>query len=228
MTVSALITSILLLFFNTKGMMPNDARLESTAAFVKDVNPDFVYMTEEYTDQMNPLMAENYPFQESATSHIDVTERFYSKYPILDVTEVGAFSSGKNLNAWVHRVRVSVGNGNTLNIYCCHLPHGYNDRISIVNAILQDISVVGGRAVVGGDMNSLAISSPIRMLGRSGLQDSWTEKGRGDGSTFHGLPLGIRIDYVFHSRDLNLQSIKRISGAGISDHDALFAEFLIN
>lgn len=228
MTVSALITSISLLFFNTKGMMPNDARLESTAAFVRDVNPDFVYMTEEYTDQVNPLIAENYPFQESATAHIDVTERFYCKYPILDVAAVGAISSGEYTDAWVHRVSVAVGNGNTLNVYCCHLPHGYNDRISIVNAILQDISVVGGRAVVGGDMNSLAISSPIRMLGRSGLQDSWTEKGRGDGSSFHGLPLGIRIDYIFHSRDLHLQSIKRISGTGISDHDALFAEFLIN
>ena len=185
-------------------------------------------MTEEYTGQMDALMLDDYPFKESATAHIDVTERFYSKYPILDVADVGALSSEKYTDAWVHRVRVAVGDGNTVNIYCCHLPHGYNDRVSIVKAILQDISIVGGRAVVGGDMNSLAISSPVLMLGRGGLLDSWSEKGRGDGSTFHGFPFGIRVDYVFHSRDLHLQSVKRISGSGISDHDALFAESLID
>ena len=228
MIISALLTSISLLFFNTKAMMPNDARLESTAALVMNANPDFVYMTEEYTGQMDALMLDNYPFRERATAHIDVTERFYSKYPILDVTAVGALSSGKYTDVWVHRVRVAVGDENILNIYCCHLPHGHGDRVSIVRAILQDISVVGGRAVVGGDMNSLAISTPVQMFGRSGLLDSWSEKGRGDGSTFHGLPLGIRVDYVFHSRDLHLQSIERISGSGISDHDALVAEFLIN
>lgn len=228
MTVCALLASISLLFFNTHGMMPDDARLESTAALVKCANPDFVYLTEQYTGQIDALLADNYPFRENATAHIDITERFYSKYPILDVVEVGALSRGEYSASWVYRVRVVVDNGDILNVYCCHLPHEYNDRISIVEAILRDISAVGGRAVVGGDMNSLAISSPIRMLGRSGLLDSWIEKGRGAGSTFHGLPLGIRIDYVFHSRDLHLQSIKRISGAGISDHDALFAEFLIN
>ena len=191
MTFAALIASISLLFFNTEAMMPDDARLESTATLVKNANPDFVYMSEEYTGQMNTLMADNYPFQESATAHIDVTERFYSKYPILDVVEVGALSSGKYTDAWVHRVSVSVGGGDTLNVYCCHLPHGYNDRIAIVNAILQDISVVGGRAVVGGDMNSLATSSPIRLLGHSGLHDSWSEKGRGDSSGMNVPPVSL-------------------------------------
>ena len=228
MIFAALLTGISLFFFNAGAMMPDDARLESTAALVKSANPDFVYMTEEYTSQMDDLLADNYPFRESATAHIDVTERFYCKYPILDVTAIGTIPSKEYTDAWVHRVRVAVGDGDTVNIYCCHLPHGYKERVRIIEAILQDISTAGDRTIVGGDMNSLAFSAPVLMLGRGGLLDSWSEKGSGDGSTFHGLPLGIRIDYVFHSRDLHLQSIKRISGSGISDHDALCAEFLLN
>lgn len=99
MIFAALLTSISLFFFNAGAMMPNDARLESTAALVKSANPDFVYMTEEYTSQMDDLLTDNYPFRESATAHIDVTERFYSKYPILDVTAIGTIPSKEYTDA---------------------------------------------------------------------------------------------------------------------------------
>ena len=115
--------------------------------------------------------------------------------------------------------------GDTLNLYCCHLPHGYEERVGIVDAILEDISATGGEAVVGGDMNSLAVSAPVTMLSRGGLKDTWLEKGCGSGGTFYGFGFGIRIDYIFHSAGLEALRMRRIPASAISDHDALWAEY---
>ena len=97
--------------------MPDDARLDDTAALVKAAGADFVFLTE------------------------DCDKR----------------------DVWVHRVRVVPHEDDTLSLYCCHLPHDYKARTDIVAAILEDIGCLGTRAVVGGDMNSLAISGPITM-----------------------------------------------------------------
>ena len=115
--------------------------------------------------------------------------------------------------------------GDTLNLYCCHLPHAMEERESIVRAIIKDIGDSPKRSIVGGDMNSLSFSRPVTMLGRAGLKDAWQEKGRGSGATFHGLIIGTRIDYIFHSDDLLTRSVERLSGEGISDHDAIVARF---
>lgn len=215
------------LSFNTKAMMPNDARLGPTSELLRAAGADFVYLTEEYTGQMTDALADMYPYAERARAHIDWTERFYSKYPILDVTDIGAVKSGEYTDAWVHRVRVAVPGSDTLNLYCCHLPHDTDLRISIVEAILKDIDTVGGKAIVGGDMNSLFFSKPIRMLLGAGIRDAWRWNRWSYGATFHGLPVGIRIDYIFHTKDLKLLDINRISGSGLSDHDALLAKFAL-
>lgn len=215
------------LSFNTEAMMPNDARLEPTAELLRAAGADFVYLTEEYTGQMTAALADVYPYAEKARSHRDLTERFYSKYPILDVTDIGAVKSGEYTDVWVHRVRVAVPGGDTLNLYCCHLPHDTDLRISIVEAILKDIDTVGGKAIVGGDLNSLSLSKPVRMLLGAGLRDAWRWNRWSYGATFHGLRVGIRIDYIFHTKDLKLLDISRISGSGLSDHDALLAKFAL-
>ena len=214
------------LSFNTEAMMPNDARLGPTSELLRAAGADFVYLTEEYTGQMTAALADVYPYAEKARC-VDVTERFYSKYPILDVKDIGACKCGKYFGVWVHRVRVAVPGGDTLNLYCCHLPHDTDLRISIVEAILKDIDTVGGKAIVGGDMNSLFISKPVRMLLGAGLRDAWRWNRLGYGATFHGLPVGIRIDYIFHTKNLKLLDINLISGSGLSDHDALLAEFAL-
>ena len=213
------------LSFNTRAMMPNDARLDDTAALVKAAGADFVFLTEEYTGQMTELLKNEYPYAESARAHIDMTERFYSKFPIVDVEDIGAIVNGDKRDVWVHRVRVVPHEGDTLSLYCCHLPHDYKARTDIVTAILEDIGRTGAKAVVGGDMNSLAVSAPIAMLADGGLTDCWTEKGRGAAATYHRSIIGARIDYIFRTSGLETTQMKRISAAGISDHDALFARF---
>lgn len=224
-----MLVSLLYIFsflsFNTKAMMPDDARLEPTAALVRSADADFVFLTEEYTGQIGAALKDKYPYSAKARSHIDETERFFCKYPIAAVDEIGVIPSGKYMDCWAHRVLVVPAEGDTLSLYCCHLPHGYHERKSIVGAILDDIAKGRRDAIVGGDMNSLAISGPMRMLTRGGLADAWAENGKGGCATFHGSGLNVRIDYIFHTPALQAKRVQSISGSGISDHDAMFAEF---
>lgn len=216
------------LSFNTKAMMPNDRRLEPLVEMVKNADADFVFLTEEYTGQVRKMLGDQYEYYEWATAHIDETERFFSKYPIVGVESIGPVSDGKYTDNWVHRVQVVPEPGDTISIYCCHWPHGMNDRIFIANEMLKDMAAEGKKAIAGGDFNSLSITSPILMLARNGMYDCWLEKGRGSSATFHELPIGVRIDYIFHSKGIRTLNVRRISGSGISDHDAMFAEFEID
>lgn len=224
-----MLVSLLYLFsflsFNTKAMMPDDARLEPTAALVRSADADFVFLTEEYTGQIGAALKDKYPYSAKARSHIDETERFFCKYPIAAVDEICVIPSGKYMDCWVHRVLVVPAKGDTLSLYCCHLPHGYNERMSIVSAVVDDIAKGRRDAIVGGDMNSIALSLPMLMFLSSGMKDAWTEKGQGSSATFHGSGLNVRIDYIFHTPALVTKRALRISGSGISDHDAMFAEF---
>ena len=223
LTVLSLLFSFL--SFNTKAMTRDDARLEPVAELIRAAGADFVYLTEANSRQMAAALADIYPYAERARSNS--SNRFYSKYPILDITDIGPVKYGKRTCVLAHRVRVAVSGGDTLNLYCCHLPHEIDNRISIVEAILKDIDTVGGKAIVGGDLNSLFISKPVRMLLGAGLRDAWRWNRWSYGATFHGLPVGIRIDYIFHTKDLKLLDINLISGSGLSDHDALLAKFAL-
>lgn len=54
------------------------------------------------------------------------------------------------------------------------------------------------------------------MLGEKG--------GLGYGATIH-YPLPYRIDHIMYNDRLRLKSIRKIDAKGLSDHDALVAEF---
>jgi len=80
-----------------------------------------------------------------------------------------------------------------------------------------------------GDFNTTERSGAYRIITRE-LEDSWRALGFGFGSTFHGgapedsparlsLPNWLlRIDYVFHSRDLTTLSVKVAPWRHASDH----------
>ncbi len=50
--------------------------------------------------------------------------------------------------------------------------------------------------------------------------------GNGYGATFHH-PLPYRIDHIFYNEGLKLKSIRKVDSQGLSDHDALVAEFWV-
>ena len=91
--------------------------------------------------------------------------------------------------------------------------------------------------IVMGDMNDVCGSPCIRVFENAGLRDAWWEGGFGYGATIH-RPLPYRIDHVMYggkngsessesSNGLKLKGIKKVSSKGLSDHDALVADFTL-
>lgn len=100
--------------------------------------------------------------------------------------------------------------------------------------IAHDEDGISRPTIVMGDMNDVCGSPTLRRLESSGFRDAWCE-GRGYGATIHH-PLPYRIDHILYrdgtsssksSRNLKLKSIMKIDADGLSDHDALVAEFEI-
>ena len=77
-----------------------------------------------------------------------------------------------------------------------------------------------------GDFNDVYGSPVMDFFEDAGLKNAWWEGGFGYGATFHN-PLPYRIDHILYSNYLNLKGIKKISAEGLSDHDALVADFEI-
>lgn len=83
------------------------------------------------------------------------------------------------------------------------------------------------KTIVLGDMNSVAGSSPLKIL-RQGdlLRNAWWEKGFGLGLTFHNhRVMYFRLDHVLYSRDLTLKKI-RVADVDYSDHKPVIADFV--
>ena len=79
-----------------------------------------------------------------------------------------------------------------------------------------------------GDMNDVAGSSALRILGTLGYKNAGWKGGSGYGATIHS-PVPYRIDHILYRqglKGLKLNSIKKIDAEGLSDHDALVAEFI--
>lgn len=77
--------------------------------------------------------------------------------------------------------------------------------------------------IVAGDFNDTPASYIYRKMTRL-LSDSYKEKGKGFGTTYHGRFPAFRIDYIFHSEEFQTLSYKRIK-CDISDHYPIIAVF---
>lgn len=107
------------------------------------------------------------------------------------------------------------------------------------DSIVADMKNYDGAYIIMGDMNDVCGSPCIRELANAGLKDVWWERGLGYGATFH-KPLAYRIDHVLYSggtrganglrttknsRSIRLKGVKKVDANGLSDHDALVADF---
>ena len=100
--------------------------------------------------------------------------------------------------------------------------------------IVSDLS--SDPSIVMGDMNDVCGSPCMKVFAEAGLRDAWWEGGLGYGATIHS-PLPYRIDHVLYGvpsfkgfqvpSGFNLKGIKKVSANGLSDHDALVADFKI-
>lgn len=77
--------------------------------------------------------------------------------------------------------------------------------------------------IIAGDFNDTPASYIYQQITRH-LQDPYVEQGRGIGTTYHGPYPAYRIDYIFHSSQLQTMSYKRVK-TNISDHYPIVAQF---
>jgi hypothetical protein len=79
--------------------------------------------------------------------------------------------------------------------------------------------------ILGADLNSTPESYEYQTLNKY-LVDSYIQKGQGNGTTFHGFKFPIRIDYLFHSKGIEVIKAKVIRKK-FSDHYPLLVEYKI-
>ena len=75
-----------------------------------------------------------------------------------------------------------------------------------------------------GDLNDVGGSPTVKVLEDAGLSDAWWKGGFGYGATIH-RPLPYRIDHIMYSDRVKLLHIEVVDSEGLSDHNALYAEF---
>ncbi len=98
----------------------------------------------------------------------------------------------------------------------------YKIRSHEVDAISLDIENSPYKTIVCGDFNDTPISYTYRKL-KEGLKDGFIEAGFGIGNTYVGNIPFFRIDYIFHSPNLQCIKYKRIKES-FSDHYPILTE----
>lgn len=239
--------------FNIDGSMERiSAKAEGILNLIKEHNPDIVFLaefSELYPDALDTLLKEVYPYT-TYKSHVYYSQYFYSRYPILGQKNMS--TEGK-ANYFCHESEFNIF-GDTITIYGCHLASNnytltstyltpdsinngwsimayledirsaYNQRESETKEIIKKIERNNNPIIMMGDFNDVGGSTSIRNLENAGLGDAWWEGGFGYGATIH-RPLPYRIDHIMHNKVLKLKKIKVVKSQGLSDHDALYAEF---
>lgn len=214
---------------------------------ILEQDADVVFLTEysiAYAPAIDSIMCEHYRFKGGFDNTISGGD-IYSRFPIDTCLHIGA-----NEKDCVYRYEVN-HKGDRVDIYCVHLqsnnligdesfyPDSILDRGGIerylenyktaseirreqAKLIVRDLS--NEPCIVMGDMNDVCGSPCMEVFENAGLKGAWWEGGLGHGATIHS-PLPFRIDHVMYGRGLKLKGIKNVSSKGLSDHDALVADF---
>lgn len=96
-------------------------------------------------------------------------------------------------------------------------------RSKQVDVLASHIEGCSHKVIVAGDFNDTPVSYTYNRFMTS-LEDSFQDAGSGIGSTYRGPLLGLRIDYVLHSKGLCAKTYST-SEAGASDHRPVIVTF---
>lgn len=150
-----------------------------------------------------------------------------SKLPILSCTNtlLPKFNSTSEQRGLVE-ITVSVG-GVTRRVYNTHLQPNYDDRVVQVNAIVARTDSQPELKVLGGDFNVAAGAPELQPLYQR-FTDVWQVKGVGNGYTYPSTGPTSRIDIIFVSPTITVNSASLITtNALISDHLAVKTDVTI-
>lgn len=236
--------------FNIDGSSgDNLEKSKSVRDFVKQYSPDIVFVAEfneQYPKPLDSLLKEDFAYT-TYPNHL-FFQYFYSNYPLINSRRLNNLS-GEDVGVYACS---TVIHGDTIDLYGCHwASNNYNEqhereevdnfdgikniknictastlRKKEAEAIVREMSNSSHSAIVMGDMNDVGGSPALKILESEGLKDAWWEGGVGYGATIF-KPLPYRIDHILFSKGLSLGTISVLDSKGISDHNALFAEFIV-
>lgn len=223
--------------------------MERLISTILEQDADVLFLTE-YSRNAKPeidsLLSIHYPYKDDYPVWV-MWGQVYSRVPIDSCMRIGGEEDGSLFRFDMHIADVK------LPIYCLHLhsnniidgeqfyPDSIADRGGFerylenykvaseirreqAELIVRDLS--DAPCIVMGDMNDVCGSQCMRVFAEAGLHDAWWEGGFGYGATIHE-PVPYRIDHVMYGKGLRLKGIKKVSSKGLSDHDALVADFTL-
>ncbi|TMR10565.1 metal-dependent hydrolase [Nonomuraea turkmeniaca] len=148
-----------------------------------------------------------------------------SRYPILDWDNTLLPRYDGHEQRGLLRALVQV-RGVRVQVFNTHLQHNNaGERLEQVRAIQPLVAAREEPVVLTGDLNARPDAPEIRALSET-LTDAWPGAGTGDGYTYPATGSNARIDYVFTSADVRVQSAAVVQ-SDASDHLPLFVDLLV-
>ena len=223
-------------------------RQRKIAEQILTIDADLVLLNEYNQDSCSvtdALLREIYPFTEETLSHNDCGDIIYSKRTLSNTGRLYE----KVRTKVIQPIKATTAiRGDSALIVGVHLTSNHYDGNAVGAEFSNDSSflsrykdsqewrcfqahktkeaIINLRypVIIMGDMNDFNCSAPLDTFKGCGLKDAWWEGGNGYGSTYHNGWMRLRIDYIFYSEELRLESIKVID-TNLSDHNPLVAGF---
>lgn len=239
--------------FNIKGIgLDDEKKISELTNMIIAEDVDVVFLTEDTkscADQIDSILSRKYVYSQGL--RCSSSNRIYSKYELGLMDRIGI---DEYRFSYVFQCGLQYGK-DSIDLLPCHLmSNNYTpdkerqdaDSITTADGLFdyiknldyasnirhKQVASITDRidksvpTIVLGDMNDVCGSVALNKLEEVGLKDAWWEGGFGYGATIHH-PLPFRIDHIYYSEGLRLTDVKVVDSKGLSDHDALVAEFEI-
>ncbi|QZY28265.1 endonuclease/exonuclease/phosphatase family protein [Nocardioides coralli] len=149
-----------------------------------------------------------------------------SRYPIVTSGNQRLPSRAGLYGRGLVRATIDV-DGRRVDVFSTHLEHASRRvRTQQAGAVVERVRQSPRPVVVGGDVNAVPGTPPLRRLQRAGLVDAWAVAGRGDGFTVPAYAPRRRIDFVLADRSFRVRSTEVVLSS-ISDHRGVLAELTL-
>lgn len=236
------------LTFNINGARHDSLSIKNVAEFITEVDADVILVVEDFYNTlltMHGKLSETYPYINDgyrksghylySKTPIGTSKRFeddshsYMYHYCVEFAKDSVRILGCHLVSNNYRVDKSnihpdsINGIKTFTEYICNLNRASKIREQEVMTLLGEQSS-GAKSIILGDFNDISGSAPLNKIERAGFTDAWWKGGNGYGATIHH-PLPYRRDYILYNDGLKLKSIRKVDSQGLSDHDALVAEF---
>ena len=234
--------------FNAYNWIEDDNIKEEIINYLNNTNTGVICFQEFYAPDELPKL--NYPFSHIGIQSNRKSWRMatYSKYPILKKGTVSINGEYQNNVCIFSDILVD---SDTIRIYNVHLASNwfqkedyqfldkptvegaeniierlrvsFSKRSKQVKVIKKHMNTSIYPVILCGDFNDTPNSYAYKKLSE-GLLDSFVEGGKGLGQTYNGKFPALRIDYILHSPEINLNKFETFD-SNFSDHYPVISHF---